>query len=54
MSSFTRKGIPFIQALAIRGICSIFNEYKKHSNNMVKGFVEKGTENTSSASYSKK
>lgn len=53
-SSITRKGIPFIQELAIAGLCSIFNEYKKHSNNMVKPFVEKGTQNTSSAPYSQK
>ena len=37
-----KKSIPYSQALGIKRICSTFEEYKKHSNDLVKRFVEKG------------
>ena len=37
-----KKSIPYRQALRIKRVCSIFDEYKKHSNGFVKRFVEKG------------
>ena len=40
--SFTKKSIPYGQALGIKRFCSTFNEYKKHSNDLAKQFVEKG------------
>ena len=36
------KRIPYSQALRIKRVCSTFDEYKKHSNDLVKRFVEKG------------
>ena len=37
-----KKSIPYSQALRIRHVCSTFGEYKKHSNDLVKRFMEKG------------
>ena len=37
-----KKSIPYSQTLRIKRICSSFDEYKKHSNDLVKRFVEKG------------
>ena len=37
-----KKSIPYSQALRTKRVCSTFDEYKKHSNNLVKQFVEKG------------
>ena len=37
-----KKSFPYRQALRIKRVCSIFDEYKKHSNGFVKRFVEKG------------
>ena len=37
-----RKSIPYSQALRIKCICSTFEEYRKHSQNLIKRFVEKG------------
>ena len=36
-----KKSIPYSQALKINRVCSTFDEYKKHSNDFVKRFVEK-------------
>ena len=41
-SSFTKKEYSCSQALKIKCVCSTFDEYKKHSNDLVKRFVEKG------------
>ena len=37
-----KKSIPYSQALTIKHVCSTFGEYKKHSNDLVKRFMEKG------------
>ena len=37
-----KKSIPYSQALRIKRICSTFEEYMKHSQNLIKRFVEKG------------
>ena len=37
-----KKSIPYSQALRIKHVCSTFGEYKKHSNDLVKRFMEKG------------
>ena len=37
-----KKSIPYSQPLRIKRVCSSFDEYKKHSNDLVKRFVEKG------------
>ena len=37
-----KKGIPYSQALRIKRICSTFEEYRKHSQDLIKRFVEKG------------
>ena len=37
-----KKSIPYSQALRIKDVCSTFDEYKKHSNDLVKRFVKKG------------
>ena len=37
-----KKSIPYSQTLRIKRVCSSFDEYKKHSNDLVKRFVEKG------------
>ena len=37
-----QKSIPYSQPLRIKRVCSTFDEYKKHSNDLVKWFVEKG------------
>ena len=37
-----KKSIPYSQAFRIKRICSIFEEYRKHSQNLIKRFVEKG------------
>ena len=37
-----KKSISYSQALRTKRVCSTFDEYKKHSNNLVKRFVEKG------------
>ena len=37
-----KKSIPYSQALRIKRLCSTFDEYKKHSNDMVQRFMEKG------------
>ena len=37
-----KKSICYSQALSIKCVCSTFEEYKKHSNDLVKRFVEKG------------
>ena len=34
--------IPYSQALRIKHICSTFEEYRKHSRDLIKRFVEKG------------
>ena len=36
-----KKSIPYSQSLRIIRVCSTFDEYKKHSNDLVKRFVEK-------------
>ena len=33
-----KKNIPYSQALRIKRVCSTFDEYKKHSNDLVKRF----------------
>ena len=41
-----KKSIPYSHALRIKCVCSTFDECKKHSNDLVRRFVEKGyTEN---------
>ena len=35
-----KKSIPYSQALRIKRICSTFEEYRKHSQNLIKRFVE--------------
>ena len=37
-----KKSIPYSQALRITRICSTFEEYRKHSQDLIKRFVEKG------------
>ena len=37
-----KKSIPYSQALRIKRICSTFEEYRKHSQDLIKRFVEKG------------
>ena len=37
-----QKSIPYSQALRIKRICSIFEEYRKHFQDLIKRFVEKG------------
>ena len=37
-----KKNIPDSQELRIKCVCSSFDEYKKHSNDLVQRFVEKG------------
>ena len=37
-----KKSIPYSQALRIKCICSTFEEYRKHSQDLIKRFVEKG------------
>ena len=37
-----KKSIRYSQALRIKRVCSSFDEHKKHSNGLVKQFVEKG------------
>ena len=37
-----KKSIFYNQALRIKRVCSTFDKYKKHSNDLVKRFVEKG------------
>ena len=37
-----RKSIPYSQALRIKCICSTFKQYKKHTQDLIKRFVEKG------------
>ena len=37
-----KKSIPYSQVLRIKRVCSTFDEYKKHSNDLVKQFAEKG------------
>ena len=37
-----KKSIPYSQALRIKRICSTFEEYRKHSRDLIKRFVEKG------------
>ena len=36
-----KKSIPYSQALRIKRICSTFQEYRKHSQDLIKRFVEK-------------
>ena len=36
------KTIPYSEALRIKRVGSAFDEYKKHSNDLVKRFMEKG------------
>ena len=40
--SHLKKCIPYSQALIIKRICSTFEEYRKHSQDLIKIFVEKG------------
>ena len=35
-----KESIPYSQALRIKRICSTFEEYRKHSQNLIKRFVE--------------
>ena len=37
-----KKSIPYSQALRIKRICSAFEEYRKHFQDLIKRFVEKG------------
>ena len=37
-----KRSIPYSQALRIKHICSTFEEYKKHSQDLIKRFGEKG------------
>ena len=37
-----KKSIPYNQAVRIKRICSTFKEYRKHSQDLIKRFVEKG------------
>ena len=37
-----KKSIPYSQALRIKRICSTFEEYRKHSQDLIKRFAEKG------------
>ena len=37
-----KKSISHSQALGIKRICSTFDEYRKHSQDLIKRFVEKG------------
>ena len=37
-----KKNISYCQALRIKRICSTFQEYRKHSQDLIKRFVEKG------------
>ena len=37
-----KKSIPYSQALRIKRICSTFEEYRKHSQDLINRFVEKG------------
>ena len=37
-----KKSIPYRQALRIKRICSAFEEHRKHSQDLIKRFVEKG------------
>ena len=37
-----KNSIPYSQALRAKRVCSNFDEHKKHSNDLVKRFVEKG------------
>ena len=37
-----RESIRYSQSLRIKCVCSAFDEYKKHSNDLVKRFVEEG------------
>ena len=37
-----KKSIPYSQALRIKCICSTFKKYRKHSQDLIKRFVEKG------------
>ena len=36
-----KKSIPYSEALKIKRVCSTSDEYKKHSNDLIKRFVEK-------------
>ena len=38
----TWKSIPFSPALRIKRICSTFEEYRKHSQDLIKRFIDKG------------
>ena len=38
-----KKSIPYSQALRIKDVCATFEEYKKHSNDLVKDLLKKGT-----------
>ena len=40
--SHLKKCIPYSQELIIKRICSTFEEYRKHSQDLIKIFVEKG------------
>ena len=37
-----KKSMPYSQARRIKRTCSIFEEYRKHSQDLIKRFVEKG------------
>ena len=37
-----KKSIPYSQTLRIKRICSTFEEYRKHSQDLIKRFFEKG------------
>ena len=37
-----KKSFPYSQALRIKRICSTFEEYRKHSQDLIKRFAEKG------------
>ena len=37
-----KKSISYSQALRIKRVCSTFDKYKKHSNDLVEEIVEKG------------
>ena len=41
-----KKCLPYSQALRIKRICSTFEEYWKHSQDLIKRFVEKGYKNS--------
>ena len=37
-----KKSVPYSEALRSKRICSTFEEYRKHSQDLIKRFVEKG------------